>query len=63
LVDDELGLKARQVRVHHEATQGAAQLVGLGTVLGIVDDDEIAAQKRNGVVERLGLCARTADRY
>ena len=45
-----------------EGAHGLAQLIGLGAVLGVVDDDEIAAREIEREVHRLGLGARQAGR-
>ncbi len=41
-----------------EYVERAAQLIRLRPVLGVVDDDEIAARELQGVVQGLGLGAR-----
>ena len=60
VVDHELGLEAIERVVGGEGARGLAQLVGLGNVLGIVDDDMRAAHEGQRVVDRLGLGARHA---
>ena len=60
VVDHKLGLEAIERVVGGEGARGLAQLVGLGDVFGIVDDDMGAAHEGQRVVDRLGLGARHA---
>ncbi len=61
VVDVELRLQAAEaLAAGAQRRQRAAQLVGLGRVLGVVDDDVVAARKLQGVLDGARLGARRA---
>ena len=61
VVDVELRLQAAEaLAARAQPRQRAAELVGLGRVFGIVDDDILAARKLQGVLDGTRLRARVA---
>ena len=55
--------QARFAAAGLEGLQGAAQLIGLGPVFGVVDHGEMAAREGQRDIERLRLGARALRRH
>jgi hypothetical protein len=62
VVDRQRRLQAIDFRIGGEARRGEPQLIGVGFVLGVIDDDQRAARRRQRDVERARLGRRQAGR-